>query len=118
MDFIPDYRMQKPIDALLELIFKLGAFLSYVTIGLIALFGYDIAIKKRITKWYVISTSCMGFSIGWLSYQMCLAHPAWNPGIIVPMATIISRDVMIFISMIDWQGVLKLLTNKNTRDRE
>lgn len=109
--------MQKPTDALLEFLFKWGAFLSYITIGLLARFGYDIVIKKQITRWYIIGTACMGFSIGWLSYQACAAHPLWNPGIIVPMATIVSRDAMLFITMIDWQGVLKLLTGKNTKDK-
>ena len=103
---------------ILEFLFKWGAFISYISIGLIARFGYDMVVKKKITKLYIIGTACMGFGIGWLSYQICAAHPSWNPGIIVPMATIVSRDVMLFITMIDWGGMLKLLTGKDTKPKE
>lgn len=95
---------------------KWGAFFGYVAVGLLGKFGFDIVNKKRLTFWYVFGTSCVAYCVGFFSWEWCLVHPVLNPGIVVPFASLVSRDIMLFLTVIDWQGVLKLLTGKGTKN--
>lgn len=102
-------------QAALDFISRWGACGAYIGIGLVGLFGWDIVSNKKISFWYVFGTGCVGICIGYLAWWWCETHAPENAGLIVPIATLISRDIMLFINMIDWQGVLKLLTRKGTK---
>lgn len=95
-----------------------GALLAYVVVGLLGKLGWDIVNGNTLKKSYILGTTLISFCIGFLSWEWCKSHPTYNPGIIVTASALISRDVMLFITMIDWQGVLKLITGKSTKDNK
>jgi hypothetical protein len=107
-------------EEILEFLSKWGAFLAYVSIGLLGKFGFDIVTKKHISFWYVFGTSCVAFCICFLSWGWCTQHTNFNPGIIVPFASLISRDVMLFVTVIDWRyavsKIFKLDMKKDDSD--
>lgn len=110
-------KMSKPTLDVMAFLSKWGAFVGYVTIGIIGKLGYDIVSKKRLTFWYVFGTGCVAYCVGFFSWEWCRVHPTLNPGIIVPFASLVSRDIMLFLTVIDWKGVLSLLTGKGTKNK-
>lgn len=100
-----------------EFLEKWGALFTYIFIGLVGKFGYDIVTRKKLSAWYVFGTGCVGICIGYLSFMLCRSRQAWNPGIVVPVATLVSRDIMLFITMVDYVSVLKILTGKSTKEK-
>lgn len=118
MDRILTNKMSDKNPELVAFLTKYGALVTYVIIGLIGKFGFDIVAGKRLSGWYVLGTGCMSIFIGWIVWVWCQRYPGLNPGIVVPIATLVSRDIMLFITMIDYMGVLKLITGKNTKKEE
>lgn len=117
MDIIQNNKMHKN-DEILEYLSKWGALFAYIGIGLIGKLGWDIVNNRKISWWYLFGTGCIGVCIGYLAWIWCIAHAPESAGFVVPIATLISRDIMLFINMIDWQGVLKLITRKGTMDKK
>lgn len=105
----------KTKSEVLAFLSKWGALFGYVTVGLMGKLGFDIVNRKRLTFWYVFGTSCMAYCAGFFAWQWCKTHPMLNPGIVVPFASLVSRDIMLFLTVIDWKGVLSLLTGKSTK---
>ena len=120
MDIVSPQKMFKPSqNELSEFLIKWGALGAYITIGLIGKFGYDIVTGRKLNGWYVFGTGCMGIFTGWLVYNMCDNHMvSLNKGIAVPVATLVSRDIMLFITAVDWRSVLTILTGKNTKGKK
>lgn len=92
--------------------------LGYVLISLIGKFGYDLVSNRKITIKYMAGTSFMGLFVGYIVYQWCKLHPSMNPGIAIPMATLFSRDLIVFATMIDKKRLFEMLlsSNKKTKD--
>lgn len=116
MDNIQNHKMHRQTyDDVLEFLSKWGVVLGYIIVGLLGKFGFDIVSGKRLSFWYVFGTSLIAFCIGFFSWQWCATHPSLNPGIVVPFCSLISRDIMLFVTVIDWQGVLQLVTGKGVK---
>ena len=115
-----NYKMSKTATGAtaIEIIAKWMPIFGYVIIGLIGKFGYDIVSKKKITFWYIVGTSAIALFIGFLSAKMCDAHPLVNPGIAIPVATLLSRDLIVFITMIDKKKLMELLFNIKSTDKK
>lgn len=96
---------------------KYGALFTYILIGVVGKFGFDLVSGKKISGWYVFGTGCIAIFVGWISWEWCARWPALNPGLVVPIATLLSRDILLFITMMDWQGVLKILTGKSKSEK-
>lgn len=107
--------MQNKHAEYLEFLTKGGAWIAYILIGLVGKFGWDIVNNKKLSFWYIFGTGCIAFCIGFLVSRWCIAHPSLDQSIIVPASALVSRDIMLFITMIDWAGVLKLVTGKSTK---
>lgn len=103
-------------DVALEFAAKWGALIAYVGIGLVGKFGLDIVNNRKLTGWYVFGTGCLGYFVGFLLWQWCKSNPEYNPGIIIPAGTLVSRDITLFLTMVDWQSVLKIVTGKSTKN--
>jgi len=107
-----DRRMIKNNPEIISFLSKYGALITYIIIGLMGKFGFDIVSGKRISGWYIVGTGLMAVFVGWLAWEWCLSHPDWNPGFTIPIATLVSRDVLLFLMLIDWMSVLRILTGK------
>jgi hypothetical protein len=84
---------------------KYGAWIAYVCIGLVGKFGWDIVAKKKPSGWYIVGTGCMGVFVGFITSRWCLSHSPETGSYIVPVATLCSRDILVFVRMIDWSKV-------------
>lgn len=116
MNAIQSRTMQKNLEVL-DFLSKCGALFGYIIIGLMGKFGFDIVTKKKITFWYAFGTGCMACFSGFITWQCIKDNPKLNPGVYLPIASLISRDILLFLTMIDWQGVLKLVTRKSTKTK-
>jgi len=101
----------------LDVLTKYGAWFAYVLIGLVGTFGLDIINKKRITRLYILGTSFMGIFVGFITSKWFLAHAPEAGAYCVPVATLASRDIMIFLKLIDWRGVLAKVTRLEIKDK-
>jgi len=84
---------------------KYSIWAAYVAIGLVGTFGWDIVAKKKPSGWYTLGTGCMGAFVGFIASNWCMAHRPEMGAYIVPVATLCSRDILVFIRMIDWRKV-------------
>ncbi len=100
---------------ILELLSKYGAWIAYVCVGLIGTFGLDIVNKKKLSVWYIFATSCMGLFVGFISSRWFMLHNPEMGAYCVPVFTLVSRDILIFFKLIDWQGVMSKLTRLDTK---
>ena len=105
-------------DQILEFLEKWGACIAYILVGLIGKIGWDIVNNRKLNFWYVFGTGCIGSCIGYLSYMWCEQHPTANAGLIVPISTLISRDIMLFINVVDWQKILTMFFKRGGKDLE
>ena len=120
MDYIQDNKMLKPNPPgpIVEFMVRYIPFVGYVLIDLIGKFGYDIVSKKKITVAYILGTSAMALFVGFLTCKLCEAHPQVNPAMAVPVATLLSRDAIVFITMIDKKKLLELVFNIKTDSKK
>ena len=113
MDGIQDSQeMSLKSQALTEIsdtLTKYGAWIAYVCIGLIGKFGWDIVAKKQLSSWYVLGTGFMAIFVGFISSKWFMTHSPETGSYIVPVLTLVSRDVLMFIKMIDWVKLLSVV---------
>lgn len=119
MDYIQSNKMSKPTyGPAVEFIFRWLPFLGYVLIALMGKFGYDLVSNRKITIKYMAGTSLMALFVGYIVYQWCILHPAVNPGIAIPVATMFSRDLIVFATMIDKKKLFEMLMTGNKKTKE
>ncbi len=107
----------KPSPEAVEFVTKWGALLTWILMGLLGKFGLDLVTGRKFSYRYVIGSGCLAICAGWLSYQWCTSHPSFSPGVVVSISALASRDIILFITMVDWPGMMKILTNKNQRKK-
>ena len=120
MDAIQDQKMSKQAtySPVIEFIVRWMSFIGYVMIGLIGKFGYDIVSKKKITIPYILGTSAMALFVGFLTCKLCTAHPVVNESVAVPVATLLSRDMIVFLTMVDKKKLVEILLNIKSPSRD
>ena len=96
----------------IEFITKWGAVGTWVLLGLMGKFGLDLVTGKKFSYRYVIGSGFLAVCSGWLAYQWCISHPTISPGVVVSISALASRDIILFITMVDWPGLLKVITTK------
>jgi hypothetical protein len=101
-----------------DILSKYGAWIAYVCIGLIGKFGWDIVARKQLSWWYVIGTGFMAVFVGFISSRWFIAHDPDMGAYIVPVATLVSRDILMFLRMLDWNKILSVVLNVKTKDTE
>jgi|SRR6187399_1755355 len=99
----------------IDLLTKYGSWVAYVIIGLIGKFGWDIAAKKKMSWWYVIGTGCMAVFVGFISSIWFMKNRPEMGAYCVPVFTLVSRDILIFLNLLDWKGILSKITNLDTK---
>jgi len=101
-----------------DLLHKYGAWISYVGIGLVGKFGWDIVARKKPSGWYILGTGCMGVFVGFISSRWFIAHNPKMGRYIVPVLTLASRDVLVFIKLIDWTKILSAVFKIEVKNNE
>lgn len=92
-----------------EALAKYGAWIAYVCIGLIGKFGWDIVSRKKLSGWYILGTGCMAAFVGFISSRWFMTHNAEMGSYFVPVLTLVSRDILVFIKLIDWTKILSAI---------
>src|SRR6478752_745230 len=98
---------------LIEFCIKYGAFIAWVSIGLAGLFGLDIINQKKITRWYAFGTVLCGFFVGYITASWCGVHCPDKSKLMVPIATLASRDIIVLIKAFDYKKILGILLKEN-----
>lgn len=102
----------------IDILTKYGSWVAYVIIGLVGKFGWDIASKKKMSWWYVIGTGCMAVFVGFISARWFMLNKPQMGAYCVPVLTLVSRDILIFLNLVDWKGVLSRITRLDVRGKE
>lgn len=89
-----------------EVLSKYGAWIAYVGIGLIGKFGWDIVSRKKLSGWYIFGTGCMSIFVGFICSKWFMIHQPEMGAYCVPVLTLVSRDILVFIKLIDWTKIL------------
>jgi len=101
-----------------EFFSKYGVWVAYVLIGFVGKIGWDIVSKRKISPLYLLGTGCMAIFVGFVSSKWFMINaPAKGP-YVVPVLTLVSRDVLMFLSVIDWKKVLSVFLKVDIKDKE
>lgn len=101
-----------------DVLSKYGAWIAYVCIGLIGKFGWDIVAKRQLSWWYVVGTGFMAVFVGFISSKWFMANNPAMGAYLVPVLTLVSRDILMFLKMIDYQKLLSTILNVKIKDKE
>lgn len=91
-----------------EFFAKYGVWVAYVLIGFVGKIGWDIVSKRKISLVYLLGTGCMAIFVGFVSCRWFMTNAPEKGPYIVPVLTLVSRDVLMFLSVIDWKKVLSV----------
>lgn len=92
-----------------EALSKYGIWACYVLIGILGKFGYDIVSRRKITWWYFWGTGLMSIFVGFISSKWFMVHDPTSGAYFVPVLTLVSRDVLVFLMLMDWKKILGIM---------
>lgn len=114
MATLQTYKMSDKNEQL-TILAKYGSWIVYVLVGLVGKFGWDIACKKKMSWWSILGTGCMAVFVGFISSIWFMNNKPAMGSYCVPVLTLVSRDVFIFLNLVDWKGVFSKLTRLDTK---
>jgi hypothetical protein len=97
---------------------KYGAWILYVLIGMIGKVGLDILNERKINGWYFLGSSFAAVFVGFISAMWFMKNQPEAGAYIVPVLTLCSRDVLIFLSLIDWRKKLSNIFKVETKKED
>lgn len=118
MNTIPVKPMTNRQQEIIDFLAKWGAVGTYIMVGLAGKFGLDLVSGKKLSYRYILGSGLLAICAGWITYQWCLKYPALSPGVTVSIAALVSRDFILFITMVDWASVFKIITGKGAKKEE
>ncbi len=105
-----------PHNDFLELVYKGGAYIVGILVGLIGLMGRILTEKKKIGKWQIAGIVLISIFIGYQTGNLC-DYLGWTElrKILVPVTTMYGQYISYYISQ-NYQrilsGILDILTNR------
>lgn len=103
---------------LLDDLSKYGAWIAYVCVGLVGKFGWDIVSKKKLSAWYILGTGFIAVFVGFIASRWFMANNPDAGPYFVPVLTLASRDVMVFLNLIDYKKLLSTVLRIDTKDKK
>lgn len=107
MDNIQTKKMYKPNQEITEIFTKYGVWLAYVLMGFVGKFGWDIITNKKITFKYILGSGLCAAFVGYLASVYCMRNAPTVGSYIVPVCTLVSRDIILFLMTIKWNEILE-----------
>lgn len=98
----------------------------FIIIGLLGKFGLDLVQQRKKSFMQVLGQTLVAGFVGYLASIYCMQHYPPLPGssysptsaIIVPITTLISDRIALFLIGIDWHPVLTILTGKSSKTKD
>lgn len=97
--------------------------MGWVLLGLIGMFSSDLLKNKKFTIWYIIGCTGVAVFVGYISGVWAFAHCKEQAPIYVPVATLLSNNIISAILAInypallqkDWKGAFEVLFRHKRR---
>lgn len=125
MDYSQIKKMEKGsiINQVWQFVSKTWIWGIFISIGIIGKFGIDMVQQRKKSIGQAIGQTLVAGFIGYLASIYCMTHfpPAhegdYSPqgALIVPIATLISDRIMMFLIGIDWHPVIAILSGKSSK---
>lgn len=107
MDFVQGNKMFKTQHPqIVEFVTKYGMWVAYVLMGLVGKFGWDIITNRKLSFRYMLGSSLCGMFTGYLASVWCMEHSPTMGAYLVPVMTLLSRDVFLFLFSLNWKSLL------------
>lgn len=95
-------------EEFLNILAKAWVWFLYVLLGIMAQYSYDLINGKKLTKWQRLGSTFIAAFIGIMSSFACIELGKERLGMfIVPVATLLSRDIFAVIMTHNWQRTFK-----------
>lgn len=102
------------INAIYEFLSKWWAWIFYIAIGMAGKFGLDMMKQKKMSFWQLIGSACISCFIGFMAASYCMSYAPKLGPFIVPIATLISDRVILFLFAINYTPILESIFKKKT----
>ncbi len=106
-------------DQVGQFLFKYGALLGYILLGLIGTFSFDLLRNRKMTIPYVLGCTGAAIFVGYVGGTWVLANYPEKAPILTPILTLLANNIISAvilnwkaIFMKDWKGVFEILTRK------
>jgi len=96
---------------------KWWSYIFYVMIGVMGKFSFDIVKRKKISIWYIIGATGVACFIGFLASMWCEYHYKPYAPYIVPIATLCSDKILMYIATLNWKPVLDSIYGVFTKNK-
>lgn len=106
------------INTVIEFASKWWAWIFYIVIGMAGKFGLDIMSQRKMGILQFIGSACISCFIGFLAASYCMAYSPKAGPFIVPICTLISDRIILFIFAINYTPLLESIFNKKIKDNE
>lgn len=100
--------MEQFKEDFVNMLAKAWIWIMYIVLGIMAQYSYDLINGKRLTRWQRLGTTFIALFIGIMSSLACIESGRERLGMfIVPVATLLSRDIFAVLMTYNWQKTLK-----------
>lgn len=102
-----DQQHMNLVDTLWKAMYKYGMWIAWVILGLIGMFSADLLRNRKFTIWYILGCTGAAIFVGYIVGIWVFAnYPAEAP-IYIPIATLLSNNIMSAIIAIDYKALLE-----------
>src|ERR1700761_8744454 len=84
-----------------QFIYKYGAWIGWIILGLVGRFSYDLLRHKAFTIGYVLGSTGIAFLIGYVSGVYIFTKYPDDAPILIPMITLVSNNLVSAVMSID-----------------
>lgn len=103
---------QDIINQVVEFIDKWWAWAAWVAIGIVGKMGIDLTRNHKMNFWQWLGSTMSACFIGYLACVFCQANYPKQGALIVPIATLISDRIMMFLLSVNWTPIIEIVLQK------
>lgn len=109
---------QDLLQQIAEFLGKWWAWAAWVVMGLVGKMGIDLSKNRKMNFWQWVGSTMVGCFVGYLACVFCQANYPKQGALIVPIATLISDRVMMFLLSMNWTPIIEIVLQKQIKNRK
>jgi len=106
-------------DEIFGFFVKNGAWLSWILMGILGRFGYDIVNNKKISWYYVVGTWLCAVFVGYVACKFFNEFAPNKAPFMVPTITMLGNNILSYLVLkwkdflsVDWNSINEILNKK------
>lgn len=90
-----------------QFLFKYGAWIGWVCIGLVGMFSADLLRNKKFTMWYIAGCTGAAIFVGYVGGSYVLSVYPDKAPVYIPVITLLSNNLISALAAIDYKALMQ-----------